>query len=87
MWFFLKTYDLWVSQINKEIFSMISCHCEGLERELLRLGMPSTAGTDSQSLDNAVNVLVKHFGLEKKLSYSPVTDVQTWQNARLYLEI
>ena len=37
-------------------------HCEGLECGLFHIGMPSTTVTNSKSLANEVNVLVKHFG-------------------------
>ena len=73
---------------KKQIFSMTPNHCEGLECGLFHIGMPSTTVTNSKSLANEVNVLVKHFGPKIYIfSDTPVTEVKTWQSAILYLEI
>ena len=58
------TYDLWMSRKNEEIFSMTNHHCEGLKRGFLHIGIPDTTGTYGQSMANALNVLMKTFGLE-----------------------
>ena len=64
---------------------MTTHHFEGLKRVLLHINIASTVGTYNQSLENAMNMLVKNWSW-KKLD-SPATEVQTWSSAKNYSDI
>ena len=53
------TYYMWMSQKNKDIFSMADLHCEGLEPGLFHICMPVTTVIDGQILVNAMNGMMK----------------------------